>query len=78
MNRGVRKEGSSFIKLERILEGEGRSEMDAKGNLNLIQDILNAGMLEDRAEVTGEGRLEMLEKEQKSQTEMGSEVWERS
>ena len=52
--------------------------MDAKGNLNLIQDILNAGMLEDRAEVTGEGRLEMLEKEQKSQTEMGSEVWERS
>lgn len=78
MNRCVRKEGSSFIKLERILEGEGRSEMDAKGNLNLIQDILNAGMLEDRAEVTGEGRLEMLEKEQKSQTEMGSEVWERS
>lgn len=78
MNRCVRKEGSSFIKLERILEGEGRSEMDTKGNLNLIQDILNAGMLEDRAEVTGEGRLEMLEKEQKSQTEMGSEVWERS
>lgn len=78
MNRCVRKEGSSFIKLERILEGEGRSEMDAKGNLNLIQDILNARMLEDRAEVTGEGRLEMLEKEQKSQTEMGSEVWERS
>lgn len=34
-------------------------------------------MLEDRAEVTGEGRLEMLEKEQKSQTEMGSEVWEK-
>lgn len=31
----MRKEGSSFIKLERILEGEGRSEMDAKGNLNL-------------------------------------------
>ena len=78
MNRCVRKEGSSFIKLERILEGEGRSEMDTKGNLNLIQDILNAGMLEDRAEVTGEGRLERLEKEQKSQTEMGSEVWERS
>lgn len=78
MNRCVRKEGSSFIKLERILEGEGRSEMDTKGNLNLIQDILNARMLEDRAEVTGEGRLEMLEKEQKSQTEMGSEVWERS
>jgi len=39
MNRYVRKEGSSYIKLERILEGEGRSEMDTKGNLNLIQDF---------------------------------------
>jgi len=35
-------------------------------------------MLEDRAEVTSEGRFEILEKEQKSQTETGSEVWERS
>lgn len=39
MNRCVRKEGGSYIKLERILEGEGRSKMDTKGNLNLIQDF---------------------------------------
>lgn len=50
MSRRVRREGSSYMWLERILKGEGRGGVGAKGHSNLIQE-------EKRSQIEGKSKV---------------------